>query len=335
MKRLVAGIVGVGVFVVVVAGGGRAVATVHGQNGRVAFRQFLNDDHTRGDIFTVAPNGTGVRRVTHTGGGVGTEPDWSPDGRWIAYMIAPDGDQDHARLAKIHPSGTAMTPLSQTCTGWCRSDGFPAWSPWGRGIAFERALGPAPEQENLVAIYVIRADGTRARRITHRGVSAAHPRRYIDLAPTWAPSGHTLAFERQDNKTGHHAVFTVGLDGKRLRRITPWHLDASQPDYSPNGRWILFRSDEPSDTSGNVWLVRPDGTGLHAVTHSPAGVAKWASGSFSPDGRHITDAKIPIVGGEQTHADVFTMDLDGRHMRNITKTPNLWESAPDWGPRPR
>lgn len=168
-----------------------------------------------------------------------------------------------------------------------------------------------------------------------RGGSAAHPHRYFDLAPTWAPSGHTLAFERQDNQTEHHAVFTISLDGKRLRRITPWNLDASQPDYSPNGRWILFRSAETSDTRGNVWLVHPDGTGLHQVTHAPDGVAKWGSGSFSPDGRRIVNSRVPIINGQPTRADVIVMKTDGTHMHNITNTPNLHESAPDWGPRPR
>jgi TolB protein len=311
-----------------------AGATVKGHNGKIAFRRFLNDDHSRGDIFTVRPNGTGIRRVTHTPGGVATEPDWSPNGRWIVYMIAPDGDQDKARLAKIHPNGTGMTQLSQTCTTTCSSDGFPAWSPSGRWIAFQRELGPVGMDANLVAIDVMRADGSHVRRITQRGASITHPSRFFDNAPSWAPHRAGLAFERQDNKTDLHAVFTIRLSGNGLHRVTPWYLDASQPDYSPSGRWILFRSHEGSDVQGNVWLVHPDGTGLHLVTHSAPGMAKWLSGSFSPDGRRIVSGKVRIVNGEQLRADVFVMNLDGTHMRNVTKTHGLWESAPDWGPRP-
>jgi TolB protein len=312
-----------------------ASATVKGENGKIAFRRFFNDDHSRGDIFTVGRNGTGVRRVTHTPGGVGTEPDWSPNGRWIVYMIAPDGDQDHARLAKIHPDGTGMTPLSQTCAAGCFSDGFPAWSPSGTRIAFQREVGPAGGEANLFLIDVMRADGSHVRRITQRGVSATRPRRFFDNAPSWAPHGAGIAFERQDNKTGLHAVFTIRLNGHGLHRVTPWGLDASQPDYSPSGGWIMFRSHEGADTQGNVWLVHPDGTGRHPVTHSAPGVAKWLSGSFSPDGRRIVSSKARIVNGAQQHADVYVMNLDGTHMHNVTQTPGLWESAPDWGPRPR
>src|SRR3954451_22067307 len=79
-----------------------AQATTHGKNGRIAFRRYYNADHTRGDIFTVRPDGTSERQVPHSGPDqLATEPDWSPDGRWLAYQVAPRGDVDHSRLYKI------------------------------------------------------------------------------------------------------------------------------------------------------------------------------------------------------------------------------------------
>jgi Tol biopolymer transport system component len=149
------------------------------------------------------------------------------------------------------------------------------------------------------------------------------------------PDAKRLAFDRHDQKVDHHAIFTVRRDGTGLRRITPWRLDASQPDYAPNGRWILFRSNQPSDTKGNEWLVHPDGAGLHPVTHDPAGTAKWLQARFSPNGRRITAARVPVVNGEQQNADVYVMHLDGSGLQNVTNSPNTWESAPDWGPMRR
>jgi Tol biopolymer transport system component len=124
-------------------------------------------------------------------------------------------------------------------------------------------------------------------------------------------------------------------DGTALKRITPWWLGASQPDYSPNGHWILVRTHESSDTSGNLVLIARKGLQRHKVTHDPAGTAKWQSASFSPNGKKIQAGRTPIVGGEQQPGtDVWTMWLDGTHMHNITQTPGKWESASDWGPRP-
>jgi hypothetical protein len=132
--------------------------------------------------------------------------------------------------------------------------------------------------------------------------------------------------------TGPDCARSPRLDGTGLRQITPWWLDASQPDYSPNGRWILIRTRDNSDVSGNIQLVRPDGSHRHPVTHARSGHGKWLSASFAPNGRRITAGFTSVVNGEQMNADVFVFRLDGSRMRNITNTPARWESAPDWGP---
>jgi TolB protein len=308
-----------------------ALATAHGHNGRIAYREYSNDAHTRGAVFTVNPDGTGTRQVTHPRRSrLTTEPDWSPGGRWIVYTVYPLGDEDRSRIFKIRPGGSHRTSLASSCIGSCLFDGFPQWAPHGRRIAFQRGIGPAVHHNKVIAVYVMRADGTHVRQITQRGADPSVDARYQDEAPSWAPSGKRLAFERFDRQTDHQAIFTVRLDGTGLRRITPWRLDASQPDYSPNGRWILFRSHEESDTLGNIVLVHPTGTGRHAVTHTPDGTGKWQSGSFSPNGKKITAGKAPGVG-PAANADVYVMNIDGSGRRNVTKsTP--WESAPDWGP---
>jgi TolB protein len=304
-------------------------------NGLIAFRRFLSADKQTGAIFTINPDGTGLQQLTsgRRRDGVGTEPSWSPDGEWIVYMVAPEGDLGRARLAKIRPDGTDATDLSR-CTGRCVSDGFPAFAPSGQLIAFERKVTWASGEGESTAIFVMDADGTNGRQITQQGSSSEHPTQYEDLAPTFAPSGARIAFERIDLETYHHAIFAVGLDGTDELQVTPWSLDASQPDFSPDGEWILFRSHETSIIEGNVWLVRPDGTDAHAVTNSVEGEAKWVSGSFSPDGLYITNGRAAILDGQQQNADVYIMRLDGSDLRNLTDDPKFWDSSPEWGPAP-
>jgi Tol biopolymer transport system component len=308
--------------------------TVPGKDGRIAFRRYFDADHTTGAIFTIRPDGSGIRQVTHPPPArLTTEPDWSPDGRWIAYDVNPHGDEDRSRLAVIHPDGTGRTSLGDACVAPCRMDGFPAWSPSGSRIAFQRGLGPRVHHNKVVAIYVMRVDTRAARRVTQRGRSSTVDAPWQDEAPAWSPSGRRIAFERFSRSTDHQAVFTVRTDGTDLRRITPWQLDASQPDYSPDGRWILFRTEESSDTSGNIVLVHPNGSGRHAVTHAVPGRAKWLSASFSPSGAWITAGRYSVVDGEPQNADVFAMRVDGSERRHVTDTPGKPESAPDWGPR--
>jgi TolB protein len=311
-----------------------ALATTHGHNGRIAFRRFLNAEHTRGALFTIKPDGTGLRQVTRPGRRtITTNPNWSPNGRWIAYSIYAHADEDHSRIYKIHPDGTGRTYLSGSCTGRCVTDDSAAWGPHGKRIAFQRGLAFAPGVHNTF-VFVMRADGTHPRRITQRGANPALEHHFADLAPAWSPTGKRLAFERADQieaggRSNHHAIFTVRLDGTGLRRITPWALDAAQPDWSPNGRWILFRSHEPSPTAGNIWLVHPDGTGRHRVTHDFGGSGKWLRAAFSPNGQKITAARTNGVG-KAGNADVYVMNIDGSGLQNITRSTQ-WESTPDWG----
>src|SRR4249919_878064 len=63
-----------------------AQATYDGDNGRIAFRRFLNEERTWGAVFTIRPNGTGERQVTFPPQGfVDRNPDFSPDGTQIAF----------------------------------------------------------------------------------------------------------------------------------------------------------------------------------------------------------------------------------------------------------
>jgi Tol biopolymer transport system component len=300
-----------------------AGAPVDGDNGRVAFRKYLDDGQTRGAIFTVRSDGSGLRQLTHPPSDViTTEPDWSPNGHWIVYHRQAS---DISRIFKIRPNGTHRTSLSQ-------KGSFPAWSPHGRRIAFQRDSCGAGAT-NLLSVYVMRADGTHIRRVTQKSATCATSHRLESHSPQWAPSGNRLAFERLDHKRELQAVFTVRLDGTGARRLTPWRMDAAQPDWSPNGRWIAFRTHEQSDTKGNIGLVHPDGTGLHLVTHG-GDKFKWLSCSFSPNGNKITAARVP-GSGQTDNADVYTMRLDGSDRVNLTQSTNAWESAPDWGPRRR
>jgi TolB protein len=308
-------------------------ASAAASNGRIVFRRYLNDSHTIGAIYTIKPDGTGLFRVTHAPrNAVSTEPDPSPDGRWIDYMVEwPNNPAARSKIFKIRPNGSDRTNLSASCTGMCQGDGFPDWSHTG-WIAFQRVLSAGFSQPvGFTAIFVIRPDGTGVRQITQRSADPAKPARFDDLAPGWSPDGQRIAFERVNDATGHHAIFTVGANGAGLRRITPWRLDASQPQYSPNGRWIAFRSNETSDTSGNIFLIHPGGTGLHQLTHTPAGTGKWLSCAFSPNGHYVVSAEAPIVNGQQQNADIYIIPAGGGTPVDVTKDPSHWDSAPDWG----
>lgn len=314
-----------GTILILLMGALPAQATFRGRNGRIAFRRYLNDAQTRGAIFTISRRGTNPRQLTHPDRRVVTdEPDYSPNGRWIVFQR----EKGSSRLFKTRAGGSNRTYLSTGCGKIC-GDGYASWLPEGKRLAFTReSCGTG--STNLMSIYLMRANGTHARRVTHKNATCATSHRYEDSAPTVAPNGKRLAFERIDHKRGKQAIFIIRLGGTGARRVTPWWIDAAQPDWSPNGRWLAFRTQEQSETRGNIALVHPDGTGLRRITHG-GDKRKWLSCSFSPNGRRIQAGRFP-GSGDAGNADVYVMKLDGTGRRNVTESVR-WESASDWGPR--
>jgi TolB protein len=308
-----------------------ARATTSGKNGRIAFRRFFTAGQAWGALFTINPDGTGERQITHPHRKVlDYDPDGSPDGRWLVYAKkwALRGDRGAPRgaLFRVRVNGTHRQDLTvATCMPErdCERDITPSWSPDGRRIAFSR-VSRSETREYEIDIYVMRADGTHLRQVTAPGAL------WEDYGPQWSPNGRRLAFFRVDpdrEEDADSALFTVNVDGTQLRRLTTWHLNAAQgQDWSPNGRWIAF-SAWPAGQTYNLRLIHPDGTGLHRITHSRD--VNWLRPCFSPDGMRIVAGRSGGAGTEG-NADLYVMHLDGSHRQNITRSED-WDSAVDWG----
>ena len=126
-------------------------------------------------------------------------------------------------------------------------------------------------------------------------------------------------------------------------RITPWKLNCQdRPEFSPNGNWVLFSCDAEGDnTSTNLYMVHPDGTGLHQLTHWGCCDQTYEGSSFSPEfddegWGDIVAAHRPAYWREGT-ADVFRMHIDIEHgvqeTVNLTKT-KTHDDDPSWGTYP-
>ena len=109
--------------------------------------------------------------------GADQEPNWSPDGNWLAFSrehephMGKTGSTAYRRdIYLIRPDGTGLQRLT-------RLDGAniePAWSPDGKRIAF-----PSDRtRQDLTDIYVMNADGTKQTRLTRTADSGS---------PDWQP----------------------------------------------------------------------------------------------------------------------------------------------------
>jgi Tol biopolymer transport system component len=220
------------------------------KNGRIVFQR-LDPDTGKIRLYTVRPNGSGLRAITLPGASEDNDSQaaWSPDGSRIALrrFFDPGEPGERSDVLVVRPDGTGLRNLTQgSCSGDCLSSDDPAWSPDGRRIAFERAIGPLPTDgpPPIAGIFVMNADGSGVRQVTQLEPGSGTE----DHAPAWSPDGHRIAFMRANNTArpeNASAIYTVEADGSNerlLRRMPPEWPGAGAPDWSPDGSRILFQT---------------------------------------------------------------------------------------------
>ena len=308
-------------------------ATYRGKNGRIAFRRYFDQNHNVSGIFTVNPDGTGETRITHPPKGmVDDQPDWSPDGKLIAFTRC--FVNGACGIYVMHADGTGLKRLSAPCKAGppkCEDDANVTFLPDGQHVAFTAASGNdkhGKDWDQIQHSSVVVSDLTgRERRV----VLTSGPYQADYNFAYFSPDGKRFVYEHanshlakpQDTK----ALFVANSDGSGDHRITPWALDAGDnPDWSPDGKWIVFRTRVDADKNSNIAIVHPDGSGFRQLTHY-TGSVNMRSATFSPDGQWIVFASDLAKGGNPA---VYTMRLDGTHLQRVTHV-KLWDSATDWG----
>lgn len=309
-------------------------ATYPGKNGRIAFRRYFDNDHRLSAIFTINVDGSGEQRVTHAPKGLfDDQPDWSPDGSQLVFSRCVPDDGLCAVYA-VHADGSHLKRLSPPCPGRtgppkCEDDSKVSFLPDGKHVVFTRGSGkPDRTQMTQHSDLVVSDLKGESRRV----VLGSKPYQAEYNYAAYSPDGRQLVYEHFNSLRPkprlRRALFVATSNGKGDHRITPWALDAGDsPDWSPDGKWIVFRSNvELENKQSQIYLIHPDGSGLKQLTHFKSG-AIVTSSSFSPDNKSIVFATTGVDG----NADLFVMRLDGSRMHPITRT-RLWDSAPDWGP---
>ena len=323
-------------------------ATRPGANGRIVFERLRFQNTLRGELFVMNADGTSVGKITHPPNGTeDTNPDWSPDGSRIVFSRAPSTGA-HS-IWTVRPDGAGLRRLTPYCRPGAgipkcaADDGWPAWSPDGNHIAFQRLSGALRPKgatvDNAKRIYkdellVADAHGRHLRTLVWFGPWRGDPQ-----IPAWSPNGKRLVFlEKGDNggKCICRALYVVNADGSGLRRLTPSSVrPGDKLDWSPDGSTILFRTHPGEDQNAasgrgaNLYSIHPDGTGLRKLTRFPS-YDRVDMGSYSPDGKSIVfETSAGAVGPGLP--DVFEMNADGTGLRQITHTRNF-ETQADWGP---
>lgn len=293
-----------------------------------------------------------------------SDPQLSPDGRWVAYVVTTASrarDADESDLWLVPWSGGAPRRLTFTTA----NEHSPRWSPDGRRLAFlsdragdgadgdqlwllDLAGGEAVQRSRVpggVAAFAWSPDGTRwAATITLPAPSAAAAERVSPPAPIVIDR---LQFKRDGEGwlgDARSQIALIDTSSGALTPLTDGPADALQATFSPDGGAIAYLTKSGPDPDAhddwNLQLIElRDGATPQVLTRHP-GIDgdpwfDWGSGPprFSPDGRRIAYVR----GGEPADMwygllGVATVGRDGSAERLLLPALDRNGIDPRWAP---
>ena len=160
-------------------------------------------------------------------------------------------------------------------------------------------------------VFVTRRDGHRDGDLRYRAPGSRESVSVLaddfdDRAPQLSPDGRTIAFE--SDRDGQPDIWTIGVNGQGLTRITDHPGDDTTPSWSPTGDRIAFSSTR-DDTAGDIYTIRLAGKALTRLAASPAadsqpawsplGVIAFTTSRFATSSQPgAVVATVPDAGGD-------------------------------------
>jgi Tol biopolymer transport system component len=253
-------------------------------------------------LWLIRPDGKGLHSIgspeTPDGVWYGDNPQWSPDGNWIAvndflyriWLISSDGDS----LVQITTEGRKI---------------YPSLSPDGDKIAFSTpdsdAIGPR-------GIRILDMETGEEKFVFPYGTD-----------PSWSPDGAKLVFcgwvLEDDQWIGgtSGSVVVVDTSGQNAELV---HLDETDggiesPSFSPDGNKIVFRKPYSwGGGIGQIWVVNTDGSGATKLTTEGG---RWPS--WSSDGLKIVYTRYSLDDPcQEGSGELYIMNSDGSGKMRIT-----------------
>jgi dipeptidyl aminopeptidase/acylaminoacyl peptidase len=282
-------------------------------------------------IYMANADGSDIAQLTYAEKS-STNPQWSPDGKWLAFTSSRGGKNN---IYMLRANGGEAEPLTEVKSGVSNFQ----WSPDGQWIAFLQtdASGEAEEKntkgkddwrwvdENTkqARLYVIpvakNAQGKReARKLTESDYNVSD----FD----WSPDGKTIVFSHvktpvaNDWTTSDLSVVDVASGNVKLWLSSP--AAESNPVYSPDGKWIaLVISDNPPrwGGSGIIHLLPASGGDPKALAASfdeQPSLIGWAA-----DGKRIYFSET-----RGTTTRIYTINTETNSISEVNKADGAYSA---------
>lgn len=242
-------------------------------------------DHTgqAAAIYTLNLDGSDFRQIRQTVVGPGYFGNMPVDWLSPTALVYHDNNWDHTKQLYVHDLATGVARRFLPTDARMEMENFPRVSHDRQWVYFGGG------SYSSYWVHRARADGSGKERVSL--ASAPAPQ----WAPAPAPDGVRVAYVAQ----GEYSAGTLEVIDLATRQVQKLNVGGTMPRWSPDGTQIAYvsQSGSYSSSSGDLSVVKPDGTGARAATN---GTSKYFGGvDWSPDGRYLvgmtTGGKLAIV----------------------------------------
>jgi Tol biopolymer transport system component len=248
------------------------------------------------ELWKINADGTGLMRFIDTPGETCGSPEWSPDGKFVAFGgWRVDQNLSDAHIFVVRADGTGRRDLGPGAMA--------SWSPDGKQLVFHTY--PTAGDHSL-HIVVMNADGTdRKKLLDHWG------------SPHWSRSGNRIFSILNSNISLYD--LTAGTEHTILpkRYSMYWGFGVS-----PDGKRICF-----SGQDNGLYLATLDEHSMQATVRQLLTAGKSTYVSFAPDGKRIVFSYV-----FSSQMQLYTMDVDSdkkpKRLDGQNKLRLNW--GPDW-----
>lgn len=175
----------------------------------------------RGDIWTLPAKEGAAINLTRSSGAAERDPQWSPDGQWIAYFSDASGEYE---LAIRQSDGKGEE--KQLTSGGNAFRYSPQWSPDSKRIAFSDKTG---------SIFIYTIDNKETKLVDK------DPWANLDVPVSWSHDSSWLAYAK-GNDNALNSIWLYNLKEEKSRQVTSDLFDSSWPAFDRKGDYLFYTS---------------------------------------------------------------------------------------------